>query len=132
MAPQPQKLQSEGFTLAELLVVIGVIGALIALLLPALAYVRRSAAAVECASNLRQWGNATSMYISENDGFLPRRGQGVGATGIINRPTDWFNALPPFLKLPPYVNLVSSGQIPRPDDGSVWSCPQASDMPGDY
>jgi prepilin-type processing-associated H-X9-DG protein/prepilin-type N-terminal cleavage/methylation domain-containing protein len=130
---------SGGFTLVELLVVIGIITIVIGLLLPALSGARRSVGGITCESNFRQWGLATQMYANENNGFLPRRGQGVGATYQVTRPTDWFNALPPLIKMKEYgdadstVNtLVSSGTIPRPPDTSVWICPQAGDMPGIY
>ena len=121
-----------GFTLVELLVVIGLIGVLIGLLLSALAKARRSADAIVCEANLRQWGMATQMYASENHGFLPRRGQGVGPTFQIARPTDSFNALPPNLKMTPYADLVSADQIVRPPGSSLWLCRQANDLPSTF
>lgn len=64
----------KGFTLVELLVVIGIMAILIALLLPALNKARAHAQKVACASNMRQLGLAMLNYVAEQKGWLPPGG----------------------------------------------------------
>jgi prepilin-type N-terminal cleavage/methylation domain-containing protein/prepilin-type processing-associated H-X9-DG protein len=69
-----------GFTLAELLVVIGIIGLLVALLLPALSAARRASKRTACLSNLRQIGAAISAYAADYDRTIPYGPQALPAT----------------------------------------------------
>jgi len=92
MHTRPRK-HAVGFTLVELLAVIGIIALLIAILLPALSGAREHANRVKCAANLRSIGQAMVLYAQENHGRYPRT--------KYNRGTDahFFNSIgtdPPF------------------------------------
>ena len=59
------------FTLIELLVVVAIIAILAALLLPSLRAARDRARAMQCMSNIRQWGLAINNFAADNDGRFP-------------------------------------------------------------
>ena len=94
MSSPPQRVRSrtraaEGFTLVELLVVIGIIAVLISILMPALARARDAANAIKCASNLRTVGQGFAMYLTENKQtypaaylYKPGTGPTVMGTGV--------------------------------------------------
>ena len=112
-----------GFTLVELLVVIGIIAVLIAMLLPALNRAREQARAVQCGDHIKQLMNALHMYVSENRQTLPPANPGgvalVGWMYDPNRPLTGGKHLAEDVQyglLYKYLN-----------DYGVWHCP--NDVP---
>jgi prepilin-type N-terminal cleavage/methylation domain-containing protein len=123
---------ARGFTLVELLVVIAVIALLAALLVPTMARAKEKSRATHCLGNLRQWGLAFRLYGDDYQDCLPRRGQGVQKLFQIERPDDWFNALPPYLGVAPFQDLVARTNQPAAKARSVFVCPTATDPGGKY
>jgi len=80
-----------GFTLVELLVVIGIIAVLIALLLPALNKARAEAKRVVCLSNIRQLGIGILVYCNDNKGWFPTCAAAADGVGLLAYPDDWIH-----------------------------------------
>lgn len=118
--------RARAFTLIELLVVVAILALVISIMLPSFGQVMKASNSARCLSNLRQWGMAANMYVIESKGFLPRRGQGVRPTMQVDRRDDWFNALPPLMKMERFSDRVNAGRPPKPGEDSVWSCPVAA------
>lgn len=91
----PGRGLKQGFTLVELLVVIGIIAVLIAILLPSLSRARAAASSVASLSNLRQLGIGLLNYLNDNRGTYP-----VGAMpSVAGQPRErWADFIYPYMQ----------------------------------
>lgn len=92
--------KANGFTLVELLVVIGIIAVLISVLLPVMGKVRESSRRTACAAQLRDIGNQFQMYLNENKQRVPRINPDGATYGTDHELVP--GALPMALLLKPY------------------------------
>jgi prepilin-type N-terminal cleavage/methylation domain-containing protein/prepilin-type processing-associated H-X9-DG protein len=98
-----------GFTLVELLVVIGIIALLISILLPSLNRARDQANRIKCASNLRNQGIAMTMYVNQYRKYPGHAALGLGPAAV------WPTRLRAFLNKDHGVFLC-----PSQPDGFQW------------
>jgi prepilin-type N-terminal cleavage/methylation domain-containing protein/prepilin-type processing-associated H-X9-DG protein len=91
-----------GFTLVELLVVIGIIALLISILMPALTKARSQALTTKCAANLHNMGIALTMYTQQYGAYPGHASATSGGVAAI-----W----------PTRLRLFTNG------DQEIWTCP---------
>ncbi len=111
-----------GFTLTEILVVLGIIALLATIAFPAFNSVRRRSYQTTCSSNLKQLGLAISLYSQDNDELFPRGGDPTdlqtdawqtAAGGVYEFQVD---------QLPPLTYVLQ----PYIKNRELWHCPADS------
>ena len=110
-----------GYTLAELMVVIGIIAILASLTLSIISTARAAALRTACLSNLRQIGAAAMMFADENGGRYPASSN-HGITNSDHSPA-WFYRLPAYIEMPDTRGRNSVFQCPS----YTWREPEIFD-----
>lgn len=112
-----------GFTLIEVLVVIGIIAVIAAILFPVFAHSRAKAYQATCGSNLKQIGIAVQLYTQDNDGAMfPALPRADGDGGI----AEWcfYKELNP----KPFADKSRSSLSTYIKTKGIWTCPAAPDL----
>jgi prepilin-type N-terminal cleavage/methylation domain-containing protein len=148
-------MKTRAFTLIELLVVIAIIAILASILLPALANAKAKAWQANCISNLKQWGVAEQLYVTDGsttgdtlptDAMAPDYDPTTYQPGTVQYltqfdPSAWFNVLPPYVNEHPLSwyaqyqkNYLTGVKTAIPQDylpfpgragSKIWFCPAA-------
>ena len=108
-----------GFSLVELLVVIGIIGILALIAVPTAQRIRDRAKQSSCLNNLKQWCYALTSYLDEHRGLMPAYEPGAS--------DGWFNVLPPYLGVETMADLMAGSRAGR--NKNLFICRADADAP---
>jgi prepilin-type N-terminal cleavage/methylation domain-containing protein len=112
----PALYSRRGFTLVELLVVIGIIAVLISILLPALTRAREAANRTACLSNLRSIGQMFFLYAQDNKRQIP-----LGTESNVYQESYWIRRANRFCTWGPF---FQGGYMKSP---GIFYCPSSQD-----
>lgn len=120
-----QPKHHSGFTLLELLVVVGIIGILVGLLLPAVQAAREAARRMSCSNNLKQVALAVTQY-HEAFEVLPPHGTGTFSHANDPKTTNQFRlsflvSITPFVGQTPVWEAISDELSGEPPANDVFS-----------
>jgi prepilin-type N-terminal cleavage/methylation domain-containing protein len=114
-------MAATGFTLVELVVVVAILAALVAMLVPTLQAAYKHTRFTICKHQLKQWGNAFYLYAGSNDGFFPH----IDGLDRDKGPADrfgWVDVIPPLIGREAWRDHPI---YERPAEGTFFQCPAA-------
>ena len=114
---------ARGFTVIELLVIVGIVVILLSIFIPYLAKLRESDQRVRCMDNLRKIGWALSSYAKDNDGSFPRV-----VYDAEKKPTGYTSYTGPDDPDP----FTGDGVEPNDVTASLWLLIRVGYIPADY
>jgi prepilin-type N-terminal cleavage/methylation domain-containing protein len=114
-----------GFTLVEMLAVVGIMAVLASLVATSLNRVSGSARQAKCVSNLRQIGVAVHLFAAENEDSFPRSASYTTEDANGKNTGIWVNDLGPYVTRS--VPKVGAG-LQKADPASVFTCPEAKPL----
>ena len=119
-----------GFTIIELMMVIGIIAILIGILLPSLARVRGSAVRTVGLSNIRQLHLAVQMYVNDSSGIYPstQDGRSYPTTGLPGGPLVGF----PYWQIHETWTGVIIDQLPYAENVEILISPNSLRLEDDF
>ena len=114
----------QGFTIIELLVVVGIISLLASLTYPAINKLRERSKELQCSNNVKNWVFAMLQYADANSGKFPTDGL---TDSVANQEKFWYEVLPPLLGMPSFSEQKAADKIHAPQGGkSSFICPSHS------
>lgn len=134
MSPSHRKAnrRTRGFTLVELLVVIGIIAVLVGMLLPAISKARAQAQLTKCAANLHNQAIYLQMYITQWRGQVP-----IGSDGnlpqfnyMMYTPLNGGHFMALGLLVPSHIIKFTAPGEPPPGEAQIFYCPAAETAAG--
>lgn len=115
--------RATAFTMIELLAVIAIIVVLAAILFPVFARAKAQAKQTVCVSNLRQIGDAITLYMNDNDGLFP---SAVDPSDKYD-PQIW-SQFPAFEARIPYMPMMNQVLQPFIKSNEIFHCPSDTGM----